>query len=214
MTAPMIDRVIGGQIGQLGHGQQRDDRQHRDHRDVLKQQHREARLPSIGFHQPLFAQRLQNDRGRAHGQDHPDRQRHGPRLPQQHRHPHHRQRGASDLQAAQPQKPRAHLPQQARFKLQPHKEQHHHHAELGNMLDRDHIGPQPTQQRPQRDARNQIAQYRPQSQPRGDGHHGHTGNQEQETQQQDTIHHTASPPQSTVRSPARTTSCWAAVSKS
>ena len=134
MRAPA--RVVRSRTGEFGQRKQRHQREDRDDRDVLHQQHREARFAALGLEQALLGQRLDDDRGRAERQHHADRQRGLPALVGQQRDAGQRERGQQHLSAAQPGELAAHRPQAPRLHFQPDDEQHHHHAEFGEDLQR------------------------------------------------------------------------------
>ena len=101
------------------------------------------------------------------------------------------QGGQADLQAAQPEKPGAHLPEQLGFQFQPDQEQHHHDAELGEVLNADHVDVKDRENRADRDPGNQVAKDRSQPQTRGDRHRHDPGDEKDECQEQKFGHQTS-----------------------
>ena len=174
-ASQQVDRVgmvrgLGGLAGQLGQRQQRQQRQHRDHRDVLEEQHREAGLAALAGQQVLLAQRLQHDGGGRHRQHAARRHAHRPRQPHQHGNARDGRDGEHHLQSPQPQQLPAQLPQLVRLQLQTHQEQHHHHAELGHVLDALGLLAHQAEDRTDQDAGDQVAQDGAQPQSLGKRH--------------------------------------------
>ena len=162
---------------QFRRGQKRHQSEHRDDCDILEEQHGETRLSAVGIQNAALVEGLQHDRGRGERQHQADRQRNAPGLAKHHRDRHHHQRGGCHLPAAKADQPSAHLPQLFRLELKPDQEQHHHHAELGKVLDGDDIHVEQRQDRADHDAGNQIAKHRAQPEPRGNGHGGDAGDE-------------------------------------
>ena len=106
---------------------------------------------------------MQHDRCRREREHHADGHCDTPRLPHRHRNTHNNRYGNADLQTTQAKQLVPHPPQQARLKLQPNQEQHHDNAELGEVLDADHIDMQLLKQRTDRDTGKQVAEHRAKS---------------------------------------------------
>ena len=177
-----------GKRCELGQSQQRDQREDRDHRDVLHQQHREAGFAPLRAHQPFLGERLDDDRGRTERQHHADRQRGLPWLVGEQRDPGQHERGQHDLSAAEPGKLAAHLPQALGLHLESDDEQHHHHAELGEDLQRLDIDRERGEQRRYRHAGKQVAEHRTEPEARGQRDREDPGHEDQEGQDQETGH--------------------------
>jgi len=96
-------------------------------------------------------------------------------LPESHGHARDEDGGTANLQSAKPQKSGPHRPEHFRFQLQPDEKQHHDNAELGKMLDRDHIDSERVQQRADRDAGNQIAEHRAETETGCNGNRDNAG---------------------------------------
>ena len=179
---------LGGDGKVAARGQQWDQRQHRHHRDVLGQQHGKAGAPATGAHQVLLGQGLQHDGGgRQRGQQ-PQDQRHLPAQPEPDQGGGDQRCGQGDLQAAKAKQAVAHLPQGAGLQLQPDQEQHHHHAEFGEVLQVGGFAPGEAEQGPQHQAGGQVAQHRAQPQPHRQRHNQHSGPKVEAGLQQKSFH--------------------------
>lgn len=187
----------GKRVDEFRQRQQRQESQHRDDGNVLEQQHREARVAAVAFHQPLFVEGLQHDGRRRQREDHADGQGDGPRLTERHRDRGYRQRRYAHLQPAETEKLRPHLPEYLGLQLEADQEQHHDDAELREVLNADDIDVEFREQRTQCDAREQVAEHGPEPQFRRHGNRDHAGDQEQEGEQQKLVH--APPPASIGR---------------
>jgi hypothetical protein len=151
--------------------QQREERQHRDHRDVLEQQHRERALTSRGLEQALLVERLQHDRRRRQRQDHAGDECRAPFQARGDTEAAHGGGGDQHLQAAEAEDRGAQAPQPLGLELEPHHEQHHHDAELGEVHHVLALAADETEaERSDRDAGEQVAEHRAQSEPLGERH--------------------------------------------
>jgi hypothetical protein len=177
-----------GDLRQFRQRQQRQKRQHRDHRDVLRKKHGERPLPAIGAHQPLLVQRLQDDRGGGKRKDETHGERDAPPQSEDHADRHHRCRRQADLPAAETQEAPPHLPKLLGLQFQADEEQHHHHAELGEMLDGDHVNVEEGEDRADHDPRDQVAQHRSKAEARGDGHRDHARDEKHEGEEEEVGH--------------------------
>ena len=172
-----LDRPVDRQRHLGAQRQQGQGDQHRDHRDILRQQHGKGRPPARGLHKPLLGQGLQHDGGGGQGKDHADRQRRLPEQPHRDAARHHQPAGQHDLQPAEPDQPVPHVPKGARLQFEADEEKHHDHAELGEMQEIFGILHE-TQPRTDHQPGQQVAQHRPEPEPRGDRHGDHGGSEE------------------------------------
>ena len=125
--------VAGAPARDRADRQQRHQRQHRDHRDVLEQQHREGALSAVGADQVLLVQGLQHDRGRRQRERHAHRDRGLPREAGEDADAGEQHRADPDLESPEAEDRLAHLPEQGRTQLESDQEEHHDHAELGEV---------------------------------------------------------------------------------
>ena len=183
-----ITRMGARRRQQLRHGEKGQQSEDRDHRDILHQQHAEARLAPFGAHQVLFGQGLDDNGGGGQREDHPDRQRRLPGPVVDQRDAGDGERGQQHLSAAQPEQLAAHCPQPLRFEFQPDDEQHHHHAEFGEDLQGLDIHPQRREQRTDRHACEEISEHRAEPEPARQRDGDHAGDEDQESENEETGH--------------------------
>ncbi len=157
----------------LGRGQQRHEGQHGDHGDVLEEQDGEGRLPGRGPHQPLLLEGLE-DHGRGRqGEGHAHGQRRGEGETHGHGDPGADGGGEGDLESPETQDRTPEAPEHRRPQLQADDEEHHDHAELGEVHDVLALAAHPSEAPgPDDHAGDQVPEHRPQSQPSGQGY-GH-----------------------------------------
>ncbi len=166
-------------IHQIRHRQKWDKGEDRNDRNVLRQQDREARLTTARLHEAFFIQGLKHDRRRRQRQYQTNAQRDGPRQTEHQCNTHHGGSSNRHLTAAKAQQLPTHRPKVLGFKFKTHKEQHHHDAELGKVLNGDNIHVQKRKDRGNHNARDQVSKDRPKPQSRSNGH-GHNSSDEKD----------------------------------
>ena len=167
---PCLRRLLGSP----GVCQQGQDRQHGNHSEILKEQDRESAPPAAGLHQALLLQGLQHDGGRRQREDEPDGKGAAPVETSAEGDRGEYPGGHAHLEPAETEDRAPQPPQQGRLQLEPDKKQHHHDAELGEVQDvLAVLAHQPEGERPNGDARHEIAQHRAQTESFGDGHRDH-----------------------------------------
>ena len=172
---------------ETGERQQGEQREDRDDGDVLHQQDREAGLATLAAEQVLLAQRLDHDRGRGQRQHHADGERGLPRpVLEQQRDRRDRERRYGNLAPAEPGELAAHRPQPPRLEFEADDEQHHHHAEFGENLERLDIDPQGGEQGRDRHPREQIAEHRAETEAARQRHRHHPRDEDQEGEESGT----------------------------
>ena len=132
-------------------------RQDRNDGDILEQEDRERGLAAGCLHHAAFLERLEHDRGRRHGQDQADGDGRFPCEAGRDRHRPNYDRCSGHLQPAQAKDRPAHLPQERRAQFQTDHEQHHDHADLGEMHDVAAALDEPQRMRPDNRAGSQVA---------------------------------------------------------
>ena len=172
----------------MRNGEQGHQSQHGNDGDILEQKHRKAGLPRFRLHQPLFVEGLEHDGRRRQGEDHAQGQRHVPGDREQKQDSRDEQHGAQHLQAPFPENGTAQLPEERRLQFQSDDEEHHYHAEFGEVH---HIAfpvaREAQGERTDDHSGDQIAENRAQPQTLGDGHRKHGGGQIDERLKEKTL---------------------------
>ena len=174
----------------------REEGQHGEDRDdgyVLEQQHGKGVLSRGRRHLALLIEGLQHDRRRGQGQRQPEGQCHTPVQPEHLPQPPHGRRCNQHLRAADADNGRPQPPQLFRLEFEADKEQHHHHAEFGDVGDLYGVGAQPAQHRRNRHPGDEISQHGPQSQSLEQRNDNDGGAQKQRREEQERRSHCAAP---------------------
>ena len=173
-------------------GQQRQHREDRDHGDVLREQDREHPLARVGAQPTRLRQALEDDGRRRHRDDQPDGEGGLPATAGRDADGGGQQRRTQNLRAAEAEYGDAHAPQHRRAEFESDQEQHHHDAELGDMQDvLAAIGHELQSERPDGDARQQVAEHGAHPQPTCDGHRRDRGREIDERLEQEVVVHQA-----------------------
>jgi hypothetical protein len=155
--------------------------------EVLKQQHREARLAARRGEQALLLQRGERDRGRGHGESHASDQRHLEGQAERPAERRHGGEGGGHLHRAHAEDRAAHLPQLPRLEIQSDEEEQQHDAKFREAADR--LGVRHELRSPRADghAGGEKAEHRAQTEAREQRHCDHAGGEVDERLVQETV---------------------------
>ena len=177
------------------HGQQRKSGQHGDDGDVLEEEHGKAALAARTLHLPFLIEALEDDGRGGEGQGEADGQGHVPAQAQGDADAGDGRGRGADLQAAHAQDRAAQPPEQRGLQLQAHQEEHHDHAELGEVH---HVLPfladQAQGEWSDERTGDQIAEHRTQAESFGHGHGDDGGGQIHESLEEEAVAMHGDPP--------------------
>jgi hypothetical protein len=159
--------IVVGAV-QPGIRQQRHQTDQRDRGDVLEQQDGEAASADRCGHQVALVHALHGDRRRREREREAGHERGAPGQSHDHEESTEQRAAQRHLHAAAEEHVAPHRPEALGVELEPDREQHQHHAELGEVHDRLDILDEAEPERPDRAAGDQIAEHRAEPEPLGD----------------------------------------------
>ena len=172
---PAGNAAVGVDVHGHGGDQQGQGGEDRDNGDVLGQEDGKDAATATGLHEALFGQGLQHDGGGGEGECEADGKADAPRLFVGKGNAHDGKGRQDNLEPAEAEKLVAHGPEGAGFKLEPDQEEHHDHAEFGNVLERLGFRADKAEGGPNQKSGSEIAKNGSKAQAGGNGHGDDSG---------------------------------------